>query len=97
MAHFSNHIQFKVLGESVRLSFRISDFYVIEHIVPISDFKGALKCSSENWEGEGSVHAKIKGGSVWFRVCASETHRYVYSIATRTFSELRNEFLSRET
>lgn len=96
MSHFSNHIYFKVLGESVRLSLRISDFYVVEHIVPLSDFEEALDYSSDSWTGTGLVQTKMKGGSVWLRVMSSGLHRHVYSIKSRTFSELRNEFISRK-
>ena len=94
MSHFSTPIVFKVFGESLRLSVRINDLCVVEHQVSVEDFQTILRCSSESWIGQGSVWAKKKGSKVLIRICQN-SQNFVYSIPSRAFSELSNEFLFR--
>lgn len=93
MAHFSNQVRFKVLSDMVRLSFRLHDQCVIEHLIPVEDFESIVHTKSEIWEGVGVIQAKKKDKKVLVRVLG--TPSYVYSIPSRTFSEMSNEFLSR--
>jgi hypothetical protein len=95
MSHFSTPIVFKILGNSVRLSVRVNDFCVVEHQVLIEDFETVMRCSSESWVGQGSIWAKKKGSKIFIRICNSQQN-FVYSISSRAFSELCNEFLFRE-
>lgn len=95
MAHFSAPIKFKVFEDYLRLSVRFNDVCVIEHKVLIEDFEKVVHCSSASWEGQGSVWAKRKSGSVLIKII-SGSQTFVYSLDTRYFSELCNEFLFRE-
>jgi len=94
MAHFSNQVQFKIMEGVVRLSVRVQDQCVVEHLISIRDFESVIHCASESWIGEGLLQAKVKGGNILLRVLG--TTRFVYSIPSRAFSEICNEFLSRE-
>ena len=93
MAHFSDQVQFKIFEDMVRLSFRIQDRCVIEHMVSKEDFESILHCTSETWDGVGNVQAKRDSRQVLIRIVGSVG--YVHSISPRAFSELCNEYLSR--
>lgn len=95
MAHFSNHILFKICDQHIRLSIRLNDFCVVEHFVLLEDFESILRCSSEQWIGKGTIRAKNKNNKVFIRFL-SETHNYVYSFPSRAFSEMCNEYLFQE-
>jgi len=94
MAHFSEQVQFKIMSDMVRLSFRVQDQCVIEHLILVEDFQSIVHCSSEVWVGTDNIQAKRKDRNVLIRILGNT--RYVYSIPTRTFSVISNEFLSRE-
>ena len=94
MSHFSNRVLYKIVGKSIRLSVRLSDFHVAEHTIPLKDFHEIVQCKEPEWSGVGKIQAKVKGDSTWLRVFISPDYCVVYSLPNRSFSVLCNEVLS---
>lgn len=85
--YFKDQFQVSGLGDKIRWSIKITDYYVVEHTIPASSFRKIFELE-DTWVGDPIIQSKRVGNKVFIRVKNNVQRCDVYCLKKAEFNWL---------